>query len=48
MLGLYANIQPCIAYVPYVATKHPVMDVVIVRENEKNLLIGPGRIKCEL
>jgi isocitrate dehydrogenase len=30
-LGLYANVRPCVSYHPYVATKHPVMDVVIVR-----------------
>src|SRR6202012_1253258 len=33
-LGLYANIRPCVSYHPYVRTKHPGMDVVIVRENE--------------
>ena len=32
-LGLYANVRPCIAYAPFVATKHPKMDLVIVREN---------------
>ncbi len=40
MLGLYANIRPTISYHPYVATKHPVMDVVIVRENEEDLYAG--------
>ncbi|MCB1136054.1 MAG: NADP-dependent isocitrate dehydrogenase, partial [Chlamydiia bacterium] len=39
-LGLYANIRPCVSYHPYVATKHPVMDVVIVRENEEDLYTG--------
>lgn len=39
-LGLYANVRPCISYHPYVATKHPVMDVVIVRENEEDLYAG--------
>ncbi|MEO6693562.1 MAG: NADP-dependent isocitrate dehydrogenase, partial [Ignavibacteria bacterium] len=39
-LGLYANIRPCVSYYPYVATKHPVMDVVIVRENEEDLYAG--------
>jgi len=33
-LGLYANVRPCISYHPVVETKHPVMDLVIVRENE--------------
>ncbi len=33
-LGLYANIRPCFSLHPFVQTKHPVMDVVIIRENE--------------
>jgi isocitrate dehydrogenase len=40
MLGLYANVRPCVSYAPYVRTKHPVMDVVIVRENEEDLYAG--------
>lgn len=39
-LGLYANIRPCVAYHPFVETKHPGMDVVIVRENEEDLYAG--------
>jgi isocitrate dehydrogenase len=39
-LGLYANIRPCVSYHPYVSTKHPVMDVVIIRENEEDLYAG--------
>lgn len=39
-LGLYANVRPCIAYAPFVSTKHPNMDVVIVRENEEDLYAG--------
>ena len=39
-LGLYANVRPCSAYAPYVATKHPDMDLVIVRENEEDLYAG--------
>ena len=39
-LGLFANIRPCAAYAPFVATKHPGMDVVIVRENEEDLYAG--------
>lgn len=39
-LGLYANVRPCISYSPFVATKHPKMDVVIVRENEEDLYSG--------
>jgi len=33
VLGLYANVRPCMAYAPFVETKHPGMDVVVVREN---------------
>lgn len=39
-LGLYANVRPCVSYAPFVRTKHPVMDVVIVRENEEDLYGG--------
>ena len=39
-LGLYANIRPCRSLHPFVSTKHPVMDVVIVRENEEDLYAG--------
>ena len=40
MLGLYANVRPCRAYAPVIATKHPEMDLVIVRENEEDTYIG--------
>src|SRR6478609_2920439 len=39
-LGLYANVRPCVAYHPFIETKHPGMDVVIVRENEEDLYAG--------
>lgn len=39
-LGLFANVRPCLSYYPYIATKHPDMDVVIVRENEEDLYGG--------
>jgi len=39
-LGLYANVRPCVSYHPFVETKHPGMDVVIVRENEEDLYAG--------
>ena len=39
-LGLYANVRPCVSYHPYVDTKHPDMDLVIVRENEEDLYAG--------
>jgi isocitrate dehydrogenase len=39
-LGLYANVRPCVSYYPFVDTKHPKMDIVIVRENEEDLYAG--------
>ena len=39
-LGLYANVRPCRAYAPFVPTLHPLMNVVIVRENEEDLYAG--------
>ena len=39
-LGLYANVRPCVSLHPYVSTKHPVMDIVIIRENEEDLYAG--------
>jgi len=39
-LGLYANIRPCVSYAPFIQTKHPKMDIVIVRENEEDLYAG--------
>src|ERR1700733_13067809 len=39
-LGLYPNIRRCVSYHPYVRTKHPVMDLVIVRDNEEDLYAG--------
>ncbi len=38
--GMFANIRPCVAYAPFVETKHAGMDVVIVRENEEDLYAG--------
>src|SRR6266403_3900698 len=40
MLGLYANVRPCVSYHPFVKTKHPVMNVVTVRENEEDCYAG--------
>src|SRR5499433_3857683 len=40
VLGLYANVRPCVSYHPFIETKHPSMDVVIVRENEEDLYAG--------
>ena len=39
-LGLYANVRPCKSIHPFVQTKHPVMDVLIIRENEEDLYAG--------
>ncbi|HVZ25308.1 MAG TPA: NADP-dependent isocitrate dehydrogenase [Sediminibacterium sp.] len=39
-LGLYANVRPCMSLHPYVKTKHPQMDIVIIRENEEDLYAG--------
>ena len=39
-LGLYANVRPCRSYAPFVKTKHPSMDLVIIRENEEDLYAG--------
>src|SRR5689334_16010495 len=40
VMGLYANVRPCVSYDPFIDTKHPGMDVVIVRENEEDLYAG--------
>lgn len=39
-LGLYANVRPCRSLHPFVPTKHPKMDLVIIRENEEDLYAG--------
>jgi len=39
-LGLYSNVRPCMSLHPFVSTKHPIMDMVIVRENEEDLYAG--------
>ncbi len=39
-MGLYANVRPCVSYDPFVATKHPKMDLVVIRENEEDLYSG--------
>ncbi len=39
-LGLYANVRPCRSYHPFVNGLHPMMDLVIVRENEEDLYSG--------
>lgn len=39
-LGLYANVRPCVSYSPAVRSKHPDMDVVVIRENEEDTYAG--------
>jgi isocitrate dehydrogenase len=39
-LGLYANVRPCVSYHPFVDTRHPDMDLVIIRENEEDCYAG--------
>ncbi len=39
-MGMFANIRPCVSYHPFVKTTQPVMDMVIVRENEEDLYAG--------
>src|SRR5947207_1985111 len=38
--GLYANVRPCVSYYPFINTKHPAMDLVIIRENEEDTYTG--------
>ncbi len=39
-LSMFANVRPVKAYAPYVQTPYPLMDLVIVRENEEDLYAG--------
>lgn len=39
-LGLFANVRPCQAYSPFVQTNHPLLNLVIIRENEEDLYTG--------
>jgi isocitrate dehydrogenase len=39
-LGLYANVRPCQSFHPFVRTRHPDMDLVVIRENEEDLYAG--------
>lgn len=38
--GLFANVRHCRSYTPYVASNHPGMNMVIIRENEEDLYAG--------
>lgn len=39
-LGLFSNVRPVRSLYPFVDTKHPVLDIVIIRENEEDLYAG--------
>ncbi len=39
-LSLFANVRPSASYSPFINTKHPLMNVVIIRENEEGLYAG--------
>ncbi len=39
-LSLYSNVRPARSLHPFVETKHPQMDLVIIRENEEDLYAG--------
>ncbi|MCS6896144.1 MAG: NADP-dependent isocitrate dehydrogenase [Bacteroidia bacterium] len=40
LFNLFANVRPCVSYHPFIDTKFPKLDVVIVRENEEDLYAG--------
>ncbi|GAB4197086.1 MAG: NADP-dependent isocitrate dehydrogenase [Sandaracinaceae bacterium] len=40
MLGLYANVRPCVSYHPFVDSVQDKVDLVVVRENEEDLYAG--------
>jgi len=50
--GLFANVRPAVSYHPYVPTKHPFMNLVIIRENEEDVYTGiehrqtPDTVQC--
>jgi isocitrate dehydrogenase len=39
-LNLYANVRPTKSYAPFVASTHPGINLVIIRENEEDLYAG--------
>ncbi|PHN07009.1 NADP-dependent isocitrate dehydrogenase [Flavilitoribacter nigricans] len=39
-LNLFANVRPCRSYHPCIQTRHPELDVVVIRENEEDLYAG--------
>lgn len=39
-LNLFSNIRPCKSFHPCIQTRHPKLDVVVIRENEEDLYAG--------
>lgn len=39
-LGLFANVRPTLSFHPFITTKFPEIDVVVIRENEEDLYSG--------
>lgn len=39
-MGLFANVRPCVAYHPFISTRFPELDVVVIRENEEDTYGG--------
>ena len=39
-LGMFANVRPVKSFAPYVASPHPDIDLVIIRENEEDTYAG--------
>jgi isocitrate dehydrogenase len=39
-LGLFANVRPATSYYPAIDTRHPLLKLVIIRENEEDLYAG--------
>ncbi len=39
-LNLFANVRPCKSLSPFVETRHPELDLVVIRENEEDLYAG--------
>lgn len=39
-LGLFANVRPCYSYAPFVSSRFPKVNMVIIRENEEDTYAG--------
>ena len=39
-LNLFANLRPCRSYHPFIATRHPDLNIIVIRENEEDLYAG--------